>query len=91
MVVTSSMDLFGLFVEGVFGNLLFAIIGIAVIYAIICMMARMSLLMTSAVTILFLLCMTIGLFGSMVAIIIFVFSALFFFSAIIPWIRGWLP
>ena len=89
--ITSSLDLFGLFVENVFGNLLFAIIGIAVVYAIICMMARMSFLMTSAVIILFLLCMTIGLFGSMIAIIVFVFSAIFFFSAVIPWIRGYLP
>ena len=90
-MITSSLDMFGLFVESVFGNLLFAIIAIAVVYAIICMMARMSLLMTSAIVIMFILCMTIGLFGSMVAIIVFVFSAMFFFSAIIPWIRGWLP
>ena len=79
MVVTSSMDLFGLFVEGVFGNLLFAIIGIAVIYALICMMARMSLMLTSAILILFLMIMLIGSFGSIVAVIIFTFSAIYFY------------
>lgn len=90
MDVTGALDLWALLVEGVFGNLLFAVVGIAVVYALICMMARMSLIMTSAILVLFLVCMLIGSFGSFVAILVFVFSAIYFFFSVIPWIRGWL-
>lgn len=89
MEITSSLDLWGLLVPGVFGNLIFAVIGIAIIYALICMMSRMSLLLTSAILILFLMTMLIGSFGSIVAVMFFVASAIYFFYAIIPWIRGW--
>jgi hypothetical protein len=89
MEMTGILDLWTLLVQGVFGNLLFAVIGIAVFYALICMMARMSLMLTSAILILFLMIMLIGSFGSIVAVIIFTFSAIYFFYAVIPWIRGW--
>lgn len=90
MVMQGSLDFFSLFVEYVFGNLLFTIVGLTIILAVICMISRMSLLLMSAFVVLFLLCMLVGFFGGIVAVIIFAFSAIYFFMSLIPWIRGWI-
>jgi hypothetical protein len=89
-MITASFDLYGLLVENVFGNLLFTIIALTVILVVIGMMSRMSLLMIIASTVLFLMVMMIGFFGSLFAVLMFTFSAIYFFSSIIPWIRGWI-
>lgn len=89
-MVYETLDLFNLFVENIFGNLLFAIIGLTIVYAIICMMARMSLILTSTIIILFLVTMLVGTFGSIVGVMIFAFSFIYFIMSIIPWIRGWI-
>lgn len=88
--MTASLDLFNLFVENTFGgSILFTIIALSILFAIFSMVTRMSFLLLSNIVIMFLLVMLIGFFGSFFAIIIFSFSAIYFFSAVIPWIRGW--
>jgi len=83
-----SLDLFSLFVENVFGNLLFAIIGLVVLLTLICMFGRMSILLTTAIIILFLMSLLVGLFGSVVGIMVFFFTFLYFAWNLIVWIRG---
>lgn len=87
--MTAVFDLFYLFVENVFGgSLLFTVIGLMVLLALLCMFTKMSILLMSNIVIMFLLIMLIGFFGSIVGVLIFAFSAMYFFAALAKWIRG---
>lgn len=89
-MVAEIFDLYYLFVENLFGNLLFAILGIGIILGIIAMIARMSFLLVSYILVMFFVIMLVGTFGSFVGVIVFSFTAIYFFMSVIPWIRGWI-
>jgi len=86
--MTAALDLFYLFVENVFGNFLFAVIGLSVLLGLMGMAGRMSLLLVFSVVVLFLMSMLIGFFGSVVAIMSFSFALIYFFWNLVSWVKG---
>ena len=76
--MVAPLDLFYLFVENVFGNFLFAVIGLATLLALMCMSGRMSLMLTFTIVSLFLASMLIGFFGSIIAIMFFAMTFIYF-------------
>jgi hypothetical protein len=82
------LDLYYVFVEVIFGHFLLAIIALAAIFAVICLMFRVSGFLTLIITILFLMVMMIGFFGSIAGIMVTVFSFSYCAYAIIRWVQG---
>jgi len=76
--MVAPLDLYYLFVEVVFGNFLFAVIGLSILLAGIGMAGRMSLMLVSTILMLFLMSMLVGYFGSILAIIFFAITFVYF-------------
>jgi len=81
-------DLYHVFVELLFGHFLMAIIGITALLAVIAFLFRISLLLVTMISIMFLGIMIMGYTGSLGAIAMFLLSGTYFAYAIIRWIQG---
>jgi len=84
------LDLYHLFVEVLFGHFILALIGLTVIFALLCFMFRMSMFLSIIISGLFLAIMFIGYLGSIVGIFLFFFSATYFAYSIVRWTQGYL-
>jgi len=82
------LDLYHLFVEVLFGHFILALIGIAVIMAIICGLFRMSMFMILTIVGLFLFIMMIGYYGSVAGVFFLFFAFTYFMYSLIRWIQG---
>ena len=83
------LDLYHVFVEVIFGNYLFAIIGLTALFAVIGFLMRMSAFLVIMITVMFMGTMLMGYVGSIVAVGMFVISASYFSYAIIRWVQGY--
>jgi hypothetical protein len=82
-----AFDLYGLFVEGVFGGVGLAILGVAVLIFLIALFSRMSTTSLIAILILYFLVCSIyysTLSGALITILVFIY----FFSAMIKLFSG---
>ena len=84
------LDLYHLFVEVLFGHFILALIGITVIFAILCFLFRMSMFLAMIISFLFLFIMIMGYLGSIGAIFMFFFSATYFAYSLVRWTQGYL-
>jgi len=78
MVNIGGLDLFGLFVEDIFGGVLISIVGFAILFYVLGMFTRMSPILLFISVGLFLMVMAIGFLGG-AAIFIFGLLALIYF------------
>ena len=81
-------DLWHLFVETIFGNFILAILGLAVIYAVLCGMFKMSIFLIMTIVGSFLFIMLTGFFGSIFAILMSFFALTYFAYNFVKWIQG---
>ena len=79
-------DLFGLLVEDLFGSLMIAGLAVVILIAIIGAMSRMSIILISAICILYMMMFFIAAYGGVVAVLIFFGCSIYFVSSIIPWV-----
>jgi len=80
------INLYPLFVEGVFGGLLMAGIGIGIIYLIIGMIAKLSPISIIAILFAYVMAYGIGYVGMLVAVPSFILGFTYFWFAIYDWI-----
>ena len=83
------LDLYHVFVEVIFGNYLFAIIGLTTLFAVMGFLMRMSAFLVTIISVMFLGTMMMGYVGSLVAVFMFTISASYFAYAIIRWVQGY--
>lgn len=79
------INLYPLLVEGLFGGLLLAGIGIAVIIVITGMIARMSMMLILTILFAFLLAYGIGYVGALVAVPAFFFAGVYMSLSMFDW------
>jgi len=84
--MTAGFDLFGLLVEDLFGNFLMAGMAVMVMIIIFGAMFRMSILLVSAICVLFMMMFLMGVFGGVIGVIIFFGCSIYFVSAMLPWV-----
>jgi len=79
-------DLFGLLVEDLFGSLMLAGIAVVILIAIIGAMSRMSIILISAICILYMMMFFIAAYGGVVGVMIFFGCSVYFVSSTSAWI-----
>ena len=84
--MVAGFDLFNLLVENMFGNVLIAAAACIAVFVIIGAMMRMSLILISSICIFFLLMMFVGFYGGTMAVFILFGCALYFVTALAPWV-----
>jgi len=89
MVNIGALDLFGLFVENVFGGVLVSIIGFAVLFYILGMFTRMSPQLLLLSIGLFLMVMSIGFTGALGVFIFGLIALILFFFALSRFISSY--
>lgn len=86
--MSAALNLYPLLVEGVFGGLLMAGIGISCILVVIGMISKMSQLLIISIVGLFILAYGLGYVGALVAVPAFIFSATYFSIGLYNWVRA---
>jgi len=84
-VETAAFDLYYLFVENVFGNLMLAGLGIAALFMLMGMVSKMSSILLTFLLAIFLATFAVGSVGALAAIPIFILSFGYFFMALLSW------
>jgi hypothetical protein len=82
MVNLAGLDLFGLFVENVFGGVLMSILGFAALFYVLGMFTRMSPMLLICTIGLFLMVMGIGFLGFFAVFIFGLIAIIFFFQGL---------
>jgi len=83
-----ALDLFALFVENIFGNILISIFGLALIFFVIGAISRMSQLSMFFLIGSFLAIMFMGYFGALAAVPIFIFVFWYFIRGLINFVNS---
>jgi len=86
MVNLGGLDLFGLFVENIFGGVFISIIGFCILFIILGMFTRMSPLLIIMSVGLFCMVMAIGFVGGGAAFLFGLIAIIFFFQGLGKWI-----
>jgi len=81
------LDLFNLFVENVFGNILFSGFGLAALFIIICITCRMSLTSIIFLVGTFVMTFSMGYFGALAAVPLFIVAFAYFANSMINYLN----
>jgi len=86
MVNLGGLDLFGLFVENIFGGVLVSILGFCILFIVLGMFTRMSPMLLIMSIGLFCMVMAIGFIGFAAAFLFGLIAIIYFFQGLGRWI-----
>ena len=84
----AAFDLFTFFVAEVFGNFLFAIIGLLGLMALIFIFTRTNVFTSCIILGLFFMTLMAGFYGSVIAVFLFFLSLSYFMYNLVGWVTG---
>lgn len=86
--VLGTLDLFELLVNNVFGHVIVSLFGVCIIMFVTGVMGRLSIQSMLVIILTFLFVAMIGYFGSIMAIIVLLFSLWYFISGMIGFLQS---
>lgn len=86
----AALDLFNLFVENVFGNILFSIIGLSLVFFVIGVLSRMSQVSIIYLIGTFMGVMGIGYLGALIALPFFIFAFMYFAYSLLKFVSTYI-
>lgn len=81
-------DLMGLLVEDIVGSMFGSVLFVILLMVLISIITKLSLKITSYLVILFFVSISIGMYGSIFVVPVFVFSFIYFWASVLPWFGG---